>query len=148
MISFFTNPRKIILLFIDIILSFVSIFIASLLRYGGEIPEYYIDLHLKLLFPFLIIRSAVFIGFKFYSKFWESSSLEDLIEIVKAVVLGSFLAIFFVFLYDRSLEISRSVMIIDMVLLIIMLGGSKLSWRLWRERKRLHLAQDETNKKL
>ena len=97
--------------------------------------------------PFLIIRSAIFMGFKFYSKFWEYSTLEDLIEIVKAVVLGSFLAIFFVFLYDRGPEISRSVMIIDMVLLITLLGGSKLSWRLWRERKRLQLVQDEPNKK-
>ena len=95
MISFFTNPRKIILLLIDTGLSFASIFIASLLRYGGEVPGSYIDLHLKLLLPFLIIRSTVFIGFKFYSKFWEYSTLEDLIEIVKAVVLGSFLSIFF-----------------------------------------------------
>jgi FlaA1/EpsC-like NDP-sugar epimerase len=147
MISFFTNPRKIILLFIDIILSFAAIFFAHLLRWDGNIPEYYTDQHLKLLFPFLAIRSVVFIGFKFYSKFWEYSTLEDLIEIIKAVILGSFLVVFFVFLYDRSLEISRSVMIIDMVLLITMLGGSKLSWRLWREQKRLHLAQGEPNKK-
>ena len=136
MASFFTRPRKLLLLFIDIILSTLSIFVSHLLRWGGNIPEYYIDLHLKFLFPFLIIRTAVFIGFKFYSRFWEYSTIEDLIQIIKAVVLGSVLAISFIFIYDRSLELSRSVMFIDILLLIIMLGGSRLLWRLWRERKR------------
>ena len=136
MASFFTRSRKLLLLFIDIILSTLSIFVSHLLRWGGNIPEYYIDLHLKFLFPFLIIRTAVFIGFKFYSRFWEYSTIEDLIQIIKAVILGSVLAISFIFIYDRSLELSRSVMFIDILLLIIMLGGSRLLWRLWRERKR------------
>ena len=136
MASFFTRPRKLLLLFIDIILCTLSIFVSHLLRWGGNIPEYYINQHLKFLFPFLIIRTAVFIGFKFYSRFWEYSTIEDLIQIIKAVILGSVLAIFFIFIYDRSLELSRSVMFIDILLLIIMLGGSRLLWRLWRERKR------------
>ena len=136
MASFFTRPRKLLLLFIDIILCTLSIFVSHLLRWGGNIPENYIDLHFKFLFPFLIIRAVVFIGFKFYSRFWEYSTIEDLIQIIKAVILGSVLAISFIFIYDRSLELSRSVMFIDILLLIIMLGGSRLLWRLWRERKR------------
>jgi len=136
MASFFTRPRKLLLLFIDIALCTLSICVSHLLRWDGNIPEYYIDLHLKFLFPFLIVRTAVFIGFKFYSRFWEYSTIEDLIQIIKAVILGSVLAIFFIFIYDRSLELSRSVMFIDILLLIIMLGGSRLLWRLWRERKR------------
>jgi len=136
MASFFTRPRKLLLLFIDIALCTLSICVSHLLRWDGNIPEYYIDLHLKFLFPFLIVRTAVFIGFKFYSRFWEYSTIEDLIQIIKAVILGSVLAISFIFIYDRSLELSRSVMFIDILLLIIMLGGSRLLWRLWRERKR------------
>ena len=136
MSSFFTRPRKLLLLFGDITLCTLSIFVSHLLRWGGNIPENYIDLHLKFLFPFLIIRTSVFIGFKFYSRFWEYSTIEDLIQIIKAVILGSVLAISFIFIYDRSLELSRSVMFIDILLLIIMLGGSRLLWRLWRERKR------------
>ena len=136
MASFFTRPRKLLLLFVDITLCTLSIFVSHLLRWGGNIPENYIDLHLKFLFPFLITRTAVFMGFKFYSRFWEYSTIEDLIQIIKAVILGSVLAVFFIFIYDRSLELSRSVMFIDILLLIIMLGGSRLLWRLWRERKR------------
>ena len=136
MASFFTRPRKLLLLFVDITLCTLSIFVSHLLRWGGNIPEYYIDLHLKFLFPFLILRTAVFIGFKFYSRFWEYSTIEDLIQIIKAVILGSVVAISLIFIYDRSLELSRSVMFIDILLLIIMLGGSRLLWRLWRERKR------------
>ncbi len=146
MFSFFKSPGKIILLFIDILLSSVSIYLAYLLRWDGNIPEYYFDLHLKLLPPLLFIRSITFVGFRFYSKFWEYSSLEDLIEIVKAVVTGSFLAIFFLFLYDRNLELSRSVMIIDMILLMTLLGGSRLSWRLWTERKRQNSEHGEQSK--
>ena len=136
MVSFSTRLRKLLLLFIDLILSTLSIFASHLLRWGGNIPEYYIDLHLKFLFPFLIIRTVVFISFNFYSRFWEFSTIEDLIQIIKSVILGSILAISVLFLYDRNLELSRSVMFIDILLLIIMLGGSRLFWRLWRERKR------------
>jgi len=136
MASFFTGPRKLLILFIDIALCTLSIYVSHLLRWDGNIPEYYINLHLKFLFPFLIIRIAVFMGFKFYSRFWEYSTIEDLIQIIKAVILGSILALSFVFIYDRSVVLSRSVMFIDILLLIIMLGGSRLLWRLWRERKR------------
>ena len=136
MASFFTGPRKLLILFIDIALCILSIYVSHLLRWDGNIPEYYINLHLKFLFPFLIIRIAVFMGFKFYSRFWEYSTIEDLIQIIKAVILGSVLALSFIFIYDRNVELSRSVMFIDILLLIIMLGGSRLLWRLWRERKR------------
>lgn len=136
MASFFIRPRKLLLLFIDIALCTLSIYVSHLLRWDGNVPEYYIDLHLKFLFPFLIIRIAVFMGFKFYSRFWEYSTIEDLIQIIKAVILGSVIALSFIFIYDRSVELSRSVMFIDILLLIIMLGGSRLLWRLWRERKR------------
>ena len=79
-------------------------------------------------------RSAAYLYFNFYARFWEYSSLDDLIQIVLAVASGTLLILFSVFLYDRDLLIPRSVILIDMLLLIMLIGGTRLGWRLWRER--------------
>ena len=81
----------------------------------------------------LISRSIPYFYFGFYTRFWKYSSLEDLIQILKAVAIGTLLILFNSFLYNRSLSIPRSVIIIDMILLVMMLGGSRLGWRMFRE---------------
>ena len=81
----------------------------------------------------LISRSIPYFYFGFYTRFWKYSSLEDLIQILKAVAIGTLLILFTSFLYNRSFSIPRSVIIIDMILLVMMLGGSRLGWRMFRE---------------
>ena len=81
----------------------------------------------------LLSRSIPYFYFGFYTRFWKYSSLEDLIQIFKAVAIGTLLILFTSFLYNRSLSIPRSVIIIDMILLVMMLGGSRLGWRMFRE---------------
>ena len=130
------STRRYVLYIIDIIISFSAIYFAYLLRWDGNLSSDTVHTLLNL-FPFVFVcRSMSFFYYGFYSRFWEYSSLEDLLLIGKSVIAGSFLIIFTTFIYNRSFLIPRSIIIIDILLLIIFLGGTRVIWRLWREQQK------------
>ena len=128
------RPRRLALFAFDLILGCISFYLAYLLRYEGEIPAESLASFFKLIPLILFSRAIAYFYFGFYTRFWKYSSLEDLIQILKAVATGTFLILFTSFLYNRSFLIPRSILIIDTTLLIMMLGGSRLFWRVCRER--------------
>jgi FlaA1/EpsC-like NDP-sugar epimerase len=145
MSSFKYKFKVAFLFFFDACLAIVSLYLAFLLRFDFNIPENEIKLVYSL--PPLIIfcRLSSYYFFSFYSRLWKYSTLEDLIIIIQAVSVGSILVFISTFFYDGFISISkeyfrfflipRTVLIIDWFLLIIMIGGSRLVWRMWREKK-------------
>jgi len=132
-LGFQLRPRRIALFAFDITLGCLSLYLAYWLRYEGTLPPEILLNYFYLIPLILVSRSIAYFYFGFYTRFWKYSSLEDLIQIIKAVAVGTLLILFTSFLYNRSLLIPRSVIIIDMILLIMMLGGSRLGWRMFRE---------------
>ena len=133
-LGFQLRPGRIALFAFDIVAGCLSLYLAFYLRFEGVIPPNILASFFSLVPLILISRAAAYFYFGFYTRFWRYSSLEDLIQILKAVVTGTLLILFTSFLYNRSLLIPRSVIIIDMALLIMILGGSRLAWRMVRER--------------
>jgi len=133
-LEFQFRPGRIALFAFDIAAGCLSLYLACYLRFEGVIPPAILANLFNLVPLLLISRAAAYFYFGFYTRFWKYSSLEDLIQILKAVVTGTLLILFTSFLYNRSLLIPRSVIIIDMTLLIMILGGSRLAWRMVRER--------------
>jgi FlaA1/EpsC-like NDP-sugar epimerase len=144
--SSFQYKFKVAFLFsFDACLAIVSLYLAFLLRFDFNVPENEIKLFFSL--PPLIIfcRLSSYYFFSFYSRLWKYSTLEDLIIIIQAVSVGSILIFVSTFFYDgfisipkeyfRFFLIPRTVLIIDWFLLIIMIGGSRLIWRMWREKQ-------------
>jgi FlaA1/EpsC-like NDP-sugar epimerase len=141
----------------DACLAIVSLYLAFLLRFDFNIPENEIKLFYSL--PPLIIfcRLSSYYFFSFYSRLWQYSTLEDLILIIQAVSVGSILIFASTFFYDGFISISkeyfrfflipRTVLIIDWFLLIIMIGGSRLIWRILREKIKLENYGREVPKK-
>lgn len=129
----------------DACLAIVSLYLAFLLRFDFDVPENEIKLFFSL--PPLIIfcRLSSYYFFSFYSRLWKYSTLEDLIVIIQAVSVGSILIFVSTFFYDgfisipkeyfRFFLIPRTILILDWFLLIIMIGGSRLLWRMWSEKK-------------
>lgn len=130
--SLYSLKRVIIFLF-DNLLGLITLFLAFLLRYDWEIPPHELRHYFNLAPVVFICRSISYLYYRFYTRLWEYSSLEDLIQIIKAVLVGSFLILFTIFIINRAIIIPRSIMVIDIVLLITMLGGSRMAWRLWNE---------------
>ena len=137
------RPRRLALFVFDIVLGCLSLYLAYWLRYEGTPPPEIMSNYVALVPLVLLSRSIPYFYFGFYTRFWKYSSLEDLIQILKAVAIGTLLILFTSFLYNRSLSIPRSVIIIDMILLVMMLGGSRLGWRMFREGLTLQNDMDE-----
>ena len=132
-LGFQFRPGRIILFAFDVTAGCLSFYLAYYLRFEGDIPQETLAIFFTLIPLVLFSRIAAYFYFGFYTRFWKYSSLEDLIQILKAVVTGTLLILFTSFLYNRSFLIPRSVIIIDTTLLIMMLGGSRLAWRMYRE---------------
>jgi FlaA1/EpsC-like NDP-sugar epimerase len=144
--SSFKYRFKVTFLFsIDACLAIVSLYLAFLLRFDFNVPENEIKLVYSLSPLIILCRLSSYYFLSFYSRLWRYSTLEDLIVIIQAVSVGSILIFVSTFFYDgfiaipkeyfRFFLIPRTVLIIDWFLLIAMIGGSRLIWRIWREKQ-------------
>ena len=123
------------LIVLDLVISVLTMYLAFFLRFDGTIPDNQLSIFYSLL-PFLVVsRLPIFLYFGLYSRFWEYSSLEDLLQIVKAVATGTLVILFTSFMSNRAAMVPRSVLFVDMVALMLMLGGIRLVWRLAKERE-------------
>ena len=138
---------KVVFLFaFDACLAILSLYLAFLLRFDFDIPGNEIKLFLSLPPIIIFCRLSSYYFFSFYARLWRYSTLEDLIVILQAVSVGSLLIFVSTLFYDGFILISkeyfrfflipRTVLIIDWFLLIVMIGGSRLLWRIWRENKK------------
>ncbi len=122
-------------------LTVVSTYVAFWLRFDGEIPEEYL-LALETTLPTVVaVRALTFVPFRLYEGLWRYTSIYDLRNIISGVVLSSVIVFA---LTDTGLGLirsPRSVLIIDAILLICMMGGIRLSRRIYREFSRLEHAK-------
>jgi FlaA1/EpsC-like NDP-sugar epimerase/lipopolysaccharide/colanic/teichoic acid biosynthesis glycosyltransferase len=131
------SPQGWVFFFLDSLFGFASFYTAYQLRYDWAVPAKEIEVIIYLLPIIFVSRAVAYFCYRFYSRFWEYSSLGDLILIVKGALLGSLLLVGAIFLHSNPpLQLPRSVPIIDFFLLISLLGGSRMIWRLWRERQK------------
>jgi FlaA1/EpsC-like NDP-sugar epimerase/lipopolysaccharide/colanic/teichoic acid biosynthesis glycosyltransferase len=143
--SFKVSPQGVVFFFMDSLFGIVSFYLAFLLRYDGAIPVVELDVIIYLLPFILFARALAWCCCQFYSRLWEYSSLEDLILIVRGTLLGSLILILIIFLHSNPpISLPRSIPIIDFFLLISMLGGSRMGWRMWNELQKRTLVKKES----
>lgn len=106
--------------------------VAFWLRFNLELPEPY-DAQAWLSLPWVVpLYGAVFYASGLYRGIWRYASLPDVQRIVLAVG-GAALAVPAT-LFMLQLPVPRSVLVMSPVLLIVLMGGSRLAYRAWKER--------------
>jgi FlaA1/EpsC-like NDP-sugar epimerase len=121
--------RFVLICNIDGILSIIAFYGAYWLRlesFPAEILINTIVVFLTAIFSFVILGA--------YKRIWRYSSTNDLIIITKAALITVVLASFSLFLMTRLEDMPRSTMIIYFILLTILSGGSRVSYRLIRDK--------------
>ncbi len=115
----------------DILLVAFSWYFAHLLRFNFDIPES-AGLVFQRILPLIIItKIMVFFLFDLYQGMWRYTSLTDLLSILKAGSIASLLVILLTFFIHRLGGFSRSVFIIDWGLTLLLIGGARVTIRLF-----------------
>ncbi len=125
------HKRRLWVVLADVLLTAAAYLLANLFRFEGQIPARDLGFMWRALPVLVLIRLAAFVGFDLYRGVWAYASISDLIAMLKAVTAGSagFVAAL-MFLGMRGH--SRAVLVMDWLILILLIGASRLSLRLWR----------------
>ena len=81
----------------------------------------------------ILIQGAVAFYFGLYKGLWRFASIPDLWNIARSALLGTLLIGVFYFLLNRGDDVPRSILMIYPVLLILLWGGPRISYRLWKD---------------
>jgi FlaA1/EpsC-like NDP-sugar epimerase len=106
-----------------------SNYTAFWLRFEGAIPTPELRCFSDTIAALVAIRATMFVPFRMYSGLWEYTSLAELGTTVMAVVSSSTVFAVLVQWGMGFTDYSRSILVIDAIVLILMLSGLRLSKR-------------------
>lgn len=115
---------------------FVVIFawsLAYLLRFNFELPDDFVSELRQTLIWIVPVQMLIFYRFGLYQGIWRYASTADLRRIVLAVLLASAVIPLLFWMLRLGLVIPRSVLVIDPLLLVLLMGGSRFVYRMWKE---------------
>ncbi|HUO44192.1 MAG TPA: nucleoside-diphosphate sugar epimerase/dehydratase [Burkholderiales bacterium] len=115
----------------DVAACCIAWLISFWLRFNLDIPAPFGTLALHSLAWVVPLQAALFLMFGLYRGIWRFASLPDLKRILAAVVVAA-IAIPAVFVM-LQITVPRSVLIIDPLLLVLLMGGSRFAYRMWKE---------------
>jgi len=122
----------------DVVVALAAWYISFWLRFNFVIPEPYLGSMLDSLPWVVALQSVIFLGLGLYRGIWRYASVLDLYRIVAAAALST-LAISAVMFFTYFSDLPRSVLILDPLLLVVAMGGSRLAYRAWKEKNMLSL---------
>ena len=106
---------------------------AYLLRLNFELSANFLAEVSRALLWIVPLQMAVFWRFGLYRGIWRYASLHDLYRIVLAVLLAGLLIPFVLWMLHIGLLVPRAVLVLNPLLLILMMGGGRLLYRMWKE---------------
>jgi len=127
------NTRTFFALLHDIIVAVIAWVAAYLLRFNFSIPTDHIQQMTQSLLWVVVLQGAVFVSFGLYRGVWRFASVLDLKRILFSVCSAAVLVAAVLFMLRTVTVIPRSVLVLDPLLLILMMGGSRFTYRAWKE---------------
>jgi len=128
-----TNVTRALFFFIgDVVLSFLSLYLAYLLRFNFEIPDIYFHSLIKIFLVLTFFKVFYLALFKLYFVSWRFFSIYELKRLFFSILLAYF-SFFIVYLLfkDFLMPFPRSAILIDFFLSIIFIGFFRISKRLF-----------------
>lgn len=128
-----SHQIRTIVFFYDLAMAVMSVFVALLFRLGDLDELDASSLLLGAVLPFTGAAAMSFSILRLYRTSWRHASTADLVTIVQAATLTVFLYLPLSFLTTRLTLIPRSFVLLSWMALILLLAGSRVSYRLYRE---------------
>jgi UDP-GlcNAc:undecaprenyl-phosphate GlcNAc-1-phosphate transferase len=79
------------------------------------------------------VRLAAFLFFGVYRGIWRYTGIDDLVAFAKAVAAGSVVSVIIILFKFRFQGFSRAGFVVDAMMMLMMLAGSRMAFRLFRQ---------------
>ena len=119
----------------DVAASALAWCLAYWLRFNFDIPEPFEEAMLQTLVFVVPVQALVFLAFGLYRGMWRFASLTDQKHITIAVAVSAGVLATLLYLAQPQLLVPRSVLILDPIILLIAMCGSRLGYRYLREHR-------------
>ena len=106
-----------------------------LLRFNFDLPSEYVRLAFLGLGGLLVVHAVACRWAGLYRGMWVFASLPDLKRVLKAVAVSGVALVVWVALDRGATAIPRSMIVLYPVLLLLVMGGGRAAWRMWKEHR-------------
>jgi FlaA1/EpsC-like NDP-sugar epimerase len=127
------NPRTLLAMLHDVVAAALAWVLGFWLRLNLELPEPFGAVAMNTLPVVVAVQAIIFWRFGLYRGIWRYASMHDLRSIVMAVSVSAAVVPALLVLLRMSDPVPRSVFILDPLLLLFMMGGSRMAYRAWKE---------------
>ncbi|HEX6534970.1 MAG TPA: nucleoside-diphosphate sugar epimerase/dehydratase [Gemmatimonadaceae bacterium] len=128
--------RRVVVVLTHLTLVIVSYALAFTLRFDRMIPAAYDGIFWRTLGPLVVLRLSAFAYFRLYSGWWRYVGMRDMVALIKAVAVSSVLFTASLVFTGHAYDFPRSVLVIDAVLTLMLIGGARFALRAARESRR------------
>ncbi|MBA2524820.1 MAG: hypothetical protein H0V18_03410 [Pyrinomonadaceae bacterium] len=129
----FSYKRRIFEVLLDVVLIILCYWSAYAIKFEALSESAAWKLFLRTLPVLVFVKMGTFLVMGVYRGVWRYTSIDDLIVFVKAVVLSSIASVLVVLFAFRFEGFSRTVFLLDGLLMFMFLAGSRLAFRLFRQ---------------
>jgi UDP-GlcNAc:undecaprenyl-phosphate GlcNAc-1-phosphate transferase len=125
--------RRIFEVALDVLLIILAYYSAYALLFGPMDNSNDWNLFLKTVPLLVIIKLAALLWSGVYQGLWRYTGIDDLISFAKGIIVGSIASVLVILLLFRFQGFSRRVFFLDCLLLFILVTGSRLAFRFFRQ---------------
>jgi UDP-GlcNAc:undecaprenyl-phosphate GlcNAc-1-phosphate transferase len=125
--------RRVFEVFLDAFLITLAYYAAYALQFGSFENTSNWDLFIKTAPLLVVLKLFAFLAAGVYRGIWRYTSIADTITFTKGVFAGSVLSVCAILLLFRFQNFSRTVFVLDAILLLVLLIASRMAFRLIRE---------------
>ncbi len=128
--GFFMHKRRILEVVQDFLFVCTAYYAAYFLRFEGGLLASNLELLKNSLLWIILIKMSVFFAFGLYRGVWRYIGISDFFTIFKVCSIGSLFSVLFLTFVFRFKDYSRAVFIIDWLILLLLLMGSRFLLRM------------------
>jgi UDP-GlcNAc:undecaprenyl-phosphate GlcNAc-1-phosphate transferase len=125
--------RRIFEVLLDLVLIVLAYYGAYVLRFGSMTESGTWRIFSRTLPVLLFVKMAAFLVMGVYRGIWRYTSIDDLVVFAKGVIVGSIASVLVILFAFRFESVSRTVFVLDAILMLMLLAGSRMAFRLFRQ---------------